>query len=141
MQTPSANTYTIGIRDMHLYAYHGVMPQENIVGNEYVVNCSVTYYAPSAIEDDLSKTVSYAELVTIIKKCMDSPAQLLETVSRRVAEDIVKRWPFIVRGYIEIEKTTPPIAGFKGSAYVRLDFGPVLHLKYSSFQKTFQKKD
>lgn len=122
MQTQATNTYTIGIRDMHLYAYHGVMPQENIVGNEYVVNCSVTYNAPSAIEDDLSKTVSYADLVTIIKDSMDSRAHLLETVCRRVVTIIKKRWSFIERGYIEIEKTTPPIPGFKGSAYVRLDF-------------------
>ena len=31
------NNSTIFLKDIRCYAYHGVAPQENLIGNEYVI--------------------------------------------------------------------------------------------------------
>ena len=32
------NNSTIFLKDIRCYAYHGVAPQENLIGNEYVID-------------------------------------------------------------------------------------------------------
>ncbi|MDE6294839.1 MAG: dihydroneopterin aldolase [Muribaculaceae bacterium] len=107
---------------MRIFAYHGVMPQENRVGNEYRVNCSVSYITSGENNDNIDNTISYADLHAVIEKEMKIPSKLLETVCHRIASSVRELWPHITDGEIEIEKTTPPIAGVTGSVYVRLEF-------------------
>lgn len=113
--------YTIGLRDIRMYAYHGVLPQENIVGNEYIINCEVSFDSPVIADDNLSQSISYVELYDIIKEEMQCASQLLETVCRRIRNRIRRDFPQVCAGYIQIEKLTPPVPGITGSAYVRLD--------------------
>ncbi|MDE5552393.1 MAG: dihydroneopterin aldolase, partial [Muribaculaceae bacterium] len=62
MSPHSIEKYTVGLRDMRIFAYHGVMPQENRVGNEYRVNCSVSYITSGENNDNIDNTISYADL-------------------------------------------------------------------------------
>ena len=53
----------IYLKNVRFHAYHGVLQQERIVGNDYVVNLVVDYDFTSAMEtDELSATINYAEL-------------------------------------------------------------------------------
>ncbi|MBF1554796.1 MAG: dihydroneopterin aldolase, partial [Prevotella pleuritidis] len=40
MQLESSHIY---LRDLRFHAYHGVLPQERVIGNEYVVNVQIDY--------------------------------------------------------------------------------------------------
>lgn len=116
--------FDIELRDVHIYAHHGVFSQENTVGNEFVVNLSVRIKADESIlaTDDIDKSISYANLYDIVADRFSKPCRLLETVALAIAADIRRRWPLILSGQISIEKKCPPIPHFTGSAAVSLNF-------------------
>lgn len=114
--------FEIQLRDVMIYAQHGVMPEERVLGNQYRVNVRLCIDAESFVEDDLSKTVSYADVFDVLKMTMGIPAALLETVVVRFAKEVKRRWPMIKHGEIEIVKTVPPIPGMIGEAGVKYLF-------------------
>lgn len=115
---------TIEVDRVRLYAFHGVSTQEQTVGNEFEVSVAVCY-PPSVIatvSDGLDDTISYAEIVDIIKKEMKIPSQLLEHVAGRIAGALLTRWPAIASGYVKVTKIAPPISAQLASASVTIDF-------------------
>lgn len=100
---------TIEIEGLRLYARHGVMEQERRVGNLFEVNLSLRCASSEAGRgDDLSTTVSYAEVIDIVRDVMDEPSKLLENVAWRLRMEIEKRFPIIAGGSVSVRKLTPP---------------------------------
>lgn len=116
--------FEIQLRDVMMYASHGVMPEESITGNQYRVNVRLRFDAASfdSKADDLASTVSYAEVFDILRAVMESRVALLETVAMKFSLEVSKRWPNVKGGWIEIVKTVPPIPNMIGEAGVRYDF-------------------
>lgn len=104
-------TTTIHINGLRLFARHGVMPQEKVVGNEFEINVLLNIRADEAIEnDDISATVNYAVVVDIIKQQMEQPSRLLENVAGRIRKALVEEFPQIESGEVTVAKLAPPIA-------------------------------
>ncbi|MCH5241377.1 MAG: dihydroneopterin aldolase [Muribaculaceae bacterium] len=115
--------YKISLKNLSFYSYHGVLEEERKIGNEFRVSLSVFIpYNQEIINDDLSATVSYADLYEIVKAEMGSPKKLLETVAQRIVAEIKAGFPQIIRGEVTIEKIHPPIPSMLGSASVTLLF-------------------
>ena len=114
----------IQLRDVMVYARHGVMAEERVLGNQYRVNVRLRIDAASfsEVEDDLSMTISYAEVYVLLKSIMAIPAALLETVAVRFASEAIQRWPAIKHGESEIVKPVPPIPDMIGMAGVKYIF-------------------
>lgn len=118
------NKMTIRLEDCRFYAYHGVMPQENIAGNEFVAGVTVEYASDENIDDDIGNTVSYADLYEILRTEMGKPRKLLETVAKSIAGEIRQRFPQLSKIEVCIRKITPPIPGINGSASVTFTLTP-----------------
>ena len=74
------NSYIL-LKDICCFAYHGVAPQENIIGNEYIINLKLKVDISQAIQtDDVVDTVNYAEIHEAVKAEMSIPSKLLEHV-------------------------------------------------------------
>lgn len=116
--------FKIQLRDVILFARHGVMPEEHTLGNQYCINVSLSIDASSFDEqaDDLSSTVSYADVFEILRRVMSEPKALLESVAVTFAKEVKKVWPQIKSGEIEIIKITPPISDMIGKAGVCYKF-------------------
>lgn len=116
--------FEIQLRDVKMYASHGVMPEEAVTGNQYRVNVRLRLDAASfdAGKDDIRSTISYAEVFNILSEVMSHRVALLETVAVEFASKVKKRWPYLKSGWIEIIKTVPPIPHMIGEAGVRYDF-------------------
>lgn len=116
--------FEIQLRDVMIYASHGVMPEEGVVGNQYRVNVRLRLDASlfDPDKDDLSSTISYAEVFDILCRVMSIRVALLETVAVKFANEVRSRWPYVKNGWIEIVKTVPPIPKMIGEAGVRYDF-------------------
>lgn len=116
--------FEIQLRDVALYAYHGILPEERRLGNQYRVNVRLKVDAqafdPDA--DDLSSTVSYADVFEIVKEKMSVPSNLLESVAIRIADSVKSRWPLVKCGEVEIVKIVPPVSGMIGEAGVKYIF-------------------
>ncbi len=116
--------FEIQLRDVMLYAKHGVLPEESVTGNQYRVNVRLRIDAAFFNEekDELESTISYAEVFGILSSVMDCRVALLETVAVKFAKEVRMRWPNVKSGWIEIIKTVPPIPNMIGEAGVRYDF-------------------
>ena len=77
----------IRLDGLKIFAHHGVLPQERVVGAEFIIDIALkTDFSKAAETDDLSYTLNYAEIFNAIKQEMAVPSKLLEHVSRRIAE-------------------------------------------------------
>ena len=103
------------------YAFHGVMPQERLVGGEFQVDLRVGYPIAKAMEtDEVAETLNYAELYALVKAEMEIPSQLLEHVAGRIARKISKRFPMVSSIDLKITKKNPPMGADCNGAGVQL---------------------
>lgn len=101
---------TVVVEGLKIYAYHGVLPQEGVVGNIFELNIRLNCQCAEALHSDsLSGTINYAVVVDIAKKVMQTPSALLEHVAYRLADALMEHFPVITGGTIEIYKPAPPI--------------------------------
>ncbi len=102
----------IFIKDLKIHAYHGVLPEENIIGTYYLINVEVIVDIWKATEsDNIEDSVSYAEINDIIQAEMKIKSKLLEHVAGRIINAIHDRFPQISNIKISILKTNPPMKG------------------------------
>lgn len=99
----------IFLKNVRFHAYHGVLEQEQAVGNDYVVNLNVNYDFTCAMRtDELSGTINYAELYELVKEEMMKPSKLLEHVVGRIGDRIFSEYPSVTEIQLAINKLNPP---------------------------------
>lgn len=119
--TMQIKEYTIELKDIHLYAFHGVMQQERETGAWFTIDITLGINAFGCLEsDDIDGTVSYADVYGIIEEEMKKPSQLLENVCHRISEAIYKKFRQVDSINITLTKDTPPMGGDRLSAAVTL---------------------
>lgn len=100
------------LQGLEFHAYHGVYPQERSSGNKFEVDIEVdTRFAASAFQDDLSGTINYEDLYSLIKTEMEKPSKLLETVAHAIAVRTLESFPSAMAVAVNISKFNPPIGG------------------------------
>jgi dihydroneopterin aldolase len=79
---------TIAIRGLTAYAHHGVYAFERRQGQTFRCDAVLEVdTAPAAADDDLERTVNYAELAQRLYTALSTePVDLLETVAQRLAD-------------------------------------------------------
>jgi len=107
--------FTIELRDLQFYSFHGLYEEEKKVGGEFVVDVFAKFPAEDHILSSIKETVNYAALFSIVKEEMDRPRELLETIAQSIAEKIYARYGVIKEVEIRIEKKKAPIIGLNGS--------------------------
>lgn len=113
--------YTIGLNDIHIYAFHGVMLQEREIGGWFTINLELTIDEHINFScDDIEKTVSYADVYEVICYEMKIPSDLLEHVCTRISESLYNRFPLLKEIDITLQKDTPPMGGDGMKARVTL---------------------
>ena len=97
----------ICIENLEIYARHGVFPEENKLGQKFVV-CAKLYVdaAKAAQQDDLTLSVNYGEVCYFIKELMEQHTfRLIETVADVLAREILLKFPLIQKIELEVKKT------------------------------------
>ncbi|MBQ2779400.1 MAG: dihydroneopterin aldolase [Bacteroidaceae bacterium] len=114
--------YTIELRDIHLYAHHGVMEQERTVGAWFTIDLTLKLDDHScAYSDSIESTVSYADVYDIICREMKIASNLLEDVCRRIMSRLFDNFASVTDISITLTKDTPPMGGDRLSAAVTLN--------------------
>lgn len=113
--------YSIELSNIHLYAYHGALPQENKVGGWYTLSLQASIGNLDSIESDkLEATVNYADIYEVICSEMKIPSQLLEHVCGRIISKLFEKFESIEDIEITLTKDTPPMGGDRLSSCVRI---------------------
>ena len=111
---------TIRLSGLRFYAYHGVEPQERIVGAWYTVDLIIKVKGTDiGMSDELSSTVNYASVAETVKAEMEIPSDLLEHVAWRIADSVMKRFDKVDYFQVSITKQNPPVcAPCTGAGYI-----------------------
>ena len=113
----------IRLEGMKFYAFHGVLPQENLVGANFYVDLKLkTDFTQAAETDELEGTVSYANIHTTVKEEMSIPSKLLEHVCQRIARRLFHDFPTIETIDIRLSKENPPMGACAESIGVEVHY-------------------
>lgn len=109
MMTTKARTRIV-LAGLRFHAFHGVLPQERLVGNDYRVDMDVDYdFTQALASDHLADTLNYADVYEVVEREMRKPAALLERLAGRIAESLFGEFPGITGVHLRILKLSPPI--------------------------------
>lgn len=113
--------YSIELRDVHLFAHHGVMQQEREIGAWFTIDIKLEINDSSCSESDLIEgTVSYADVYDILCQEMSIPSNLLEHVCNRISRRLYDNFCQVAAIEITLCKDTPPMGGDRLKAAVTL---------------------
>ena len=100
------------IENIKIYAYHGCLKEENIIGSDYLIDLEVDLdYSKASATDNLIHTVSYADINVAIHEEMAIVSCLLEHVSQRIIDRVLKDFSQIEKVKIKLSKVNPPMGG------------------------------
>lgn len=98
------------LENVRFHAFHGVLPQERKVGNDYLVSVSIEYdFTQAMTSDDVNDTLNYAEVYQLLSQEMGAPSALLERVAGRIGDRLFRRFPGIKSMDLKITKVNPPM--------------------------------
>ena len=110
---------TIRLNNIRIHAFHGAIPTENIVGADYLVNVEVKAdWGDAAKDDDLTKTINYAEINDIVREEMRKQRILIETVAESIVDRILQTFSLVEEAEVSVAKLNPPMTGEIESAEV-----------------------
>lgn len=105
------NVGTIIIDNLRVFARHGVLAQETVVGNTFDICIRLEFDATEAMQtDEVGNTLNYAEIIEVVKTEMKTSSKLLEHVTMRIYRALNSRYPQILSGEIAVYKVAPPIS-------------------------------
>lgn len=98
------------LKHVKFHAFHGVLPQERLTGNDYVVDLRIQYDVEAAtISDQVEDTLNYAEVFQLLQQEMAVPSALIERVAGRIAARLERKFPAIQSIDLKIVKENPPM--------------------------------
>tara|TARA_B110000003_G_scaffold86181_1_gene88248 strand:+ start:1827 stop:2195 length:369 start_codon:yes stop_codon:yes gene_type:complete len=101
---------TVKVENLKIYAYHGCMKEEKVIGSDYVVNITaVCFVNKEVFQDVINGTVDYVDLARIAKEEMSIRAKLLEVVVKRIIDRSFKEIMVLNKISVTVSKINPPI--------------------------------
>ena len=109
----------IVLRGIQVYAYHGVLPAEKMLGQRFVVDVTLFGdFSRAARSDDLCHALDYSEVHSLVCKAMEKENfDLIEAVAGHLCSVLLSNTE-AAEVEVKVEKSTPPIPGFTGQALV-----------------------
>ncbi|MCD4790611.1 MAG: dihydroneopterin aldolase [Bacteroidales bacterium] len=114
---------TIAIEGMEFHAFHGCLPEEQVIGNKFIVDLFIETDTSKAEEsDNLKDTENYSEVYNLVKKEMEIKSKLLEHVGRRILNSLKTNLPQIEYARLKVSKMNPPLGGQVESVSLTLKY-------------------
>lgn len=102
---------TITLSGVRARGFHGVLPEETRMGQEFSVDITATVDLHQASRsDELGDTINYAELAEIAHAVITgAPKQLIEAVGGDIADQVMEKFPRIADVAVTVHKPAAPI--------------------------------
>ncbi len=115
----------VGLEGVRFEGPHGFYPEEEVVGNAFVVDLYVSVNTRfAAMTDDITKTVNYETLYLILQSEMRKSAQLIETLADRIVQRVSEYYEGNIGGVkLVLRKENPPLGGRVAAAYIEVTTG------------------
>jgi dihydroneopterin aldolase len=81
---------SIEIRNIKVFAHHGVTEEEKEKGQEFLLNVELALDEDTALTDDISATVDYAEVAgTVARMATSGRYDLIETLACKIVDHLL----------------------------------------------------
>ena len=129
------------IKDLEVYAYHGVNQQEKDMGQKFLVSIELYLDLKKAGKsDDLTKTISYAEVCSdITEELKKNKYDLIEKVAEEVASFILLKYVLLKGVKVLIKKPWAPIG--KSLDYAGVEIERSWHTVYIALGSNLGDKE
>lgn len=99
------------IRDLKIFAYHGVNPEEKRDGQNFVFDIDLSVNITKACHsDNVEDTVSYAKVIkTVTRVCTAQKYDLLEKLAQVTADAILEEYSDVFAVSITLKKPEAPM--------------------------------
>jgi len=103
----------ITLNNLQIKAYHGVFPEERILGNNFVVSVKLEREnsLSNILKGKLGDTVDYMLVNEIVHEVMSQPEYLLETVVAKIFSDCQENISSLSYLLVSLRKMHPPFGG------------------------------
>lgn len=101
----------IRIENLEVYCHHGVLKEEEVLGQKFLVSLILyTDTKKAGVSDDLSFSIDYAEVSHFVEQRMkEKNYKLIEAAAEHLAEDVLMAFPLVRRIRVELKKPWAPI--------------------------------
>lgn len=102
----------ITVSNIRVYAYHGCLKEESVIGSDYLVAVEIfSDLQKASNSDNLEDTVDYVFINRVVKEEMRISSKLLEHVAKRILDRIFDEMETVTKAVISVSKMNPPIDG------------------------------
>lgn len=103
----------IRIKKAIFYGYHGVLTEEKSVGGKFEADVDmVTDFTGAAYRDNLKDTIDYVKVYKFLYKlALDEKHHLIESLSMKIADELLKNFVQIKEVTVRVRKNNPPLGG------------------------------
>jgi dihydroneopterin aldolase len=105
--------YVIRMKNCAFFARHGVLDEEETLGQRFYVDAALTVEPGRALVDDsIEGTVHYGVAFGVIEKIITGERRfLIEALALEVARALTARFPQIKKAEITVRKPNAPVPG------------------------------
>ncbi len=110
----------IVIEKITVYGYHGALPAERSLGQEFQATVTIAVDPTGRHEDSLDRVLDYRAAVEAVRSVLAGPpCRLLETVAARIAGRILEL-PGVLETIVRVGKPNPPLPEVRGGVWVEI---------------------
>lgn len=101
------------IKNLKIFAYHGVKPEEKINGQNFFIDVEIKTEKLTGYEtDEISDVLSYSVVMKeIIKRFTEKSFNLIEKSAETLAKHLIEKYEEIKKITITVKKPEAPISG------------------------------
>ena len=131
----------IYIEDLEIIAYHGVLKEEKKLGQRFSISLTIqTDFREAGKSDDLTKTISYAEVCDDIERIfLTAKYNLIEKCAEEIAEFLLEKYSKITELKVKIKKPWAPVK--KAIDHVAVEIVRKRHKAYISLGSNMGDKE
>lgn len=115
----------IAVTGMEFFAYHGVIPEENRLGQRFIVDLTLGLdLRPVSLSDDLRAGISYAEVYQAVRKLVEDgakPYKTIEALAEGIAGALKRKYAALEQVTVTVHKPGAPVAGIFRDISVTLE--------------------
>ena len=121
----TVQTGVIQLRDLRVFAYHGVNPEEKQCGQSFYLDVDLTTDFSAAVRgDDIENTVSYAQVAKTLAKVLTGQRfDLIEKAAHAAADAVLRDYPAVQKIRLRMKKPDAPMKAECAFAAVEIEKG------------------
>ena len=102
----------IKITDLEIYGHHGVLKEENVLGQKFLVSLVLRLNTSKAGKsDDIADSIDYSAIAGVVREVVENTKyNLIEAVAENIAGRVLREFDIINDLTIEVKKPWAPIS-------------------------------